>query len=464
MPGRSSIAESSPRVLGFAVSLILALTLPITARASSLDTTYDKPATPVGLYHHVWQLVKEHYYDAAFNGQNWNRWEHRYDKHLKDMDDSRRALNTMLASLGDRYTRYLDPTAFEGEKEAIEAKLCGIGIQMGLNKEHKLIVIAPIEGTPAARAGLMPMDEIAEIDGQSTNGISVEAASKLIRGKIGTEVALNIIREKNKVFYKISRDEIPIKSVHNVMMLNNQIGYIRLGTFMSERASEEMSAALDKLSPARGIIIDLRNNPGGLVTNARAICSMFMDSSPQRSYPVIVSTVDRSGKLESARVNGRQISTQALVLLINDGSASASEIMSGALHDSNRAILIGQKSFGKGLVQSITRLEDGGGVNTTIARYLTPNNIDIHKKGITPDYIIDLKADDLQKGRGPWFLYGRDESGKERLPADGKDIQLKKALEVLNEKLECASVELKLTPFPANTNPFPNSAQSDGIN
>jgi C-terminal processing protease CtpA/Prc len=137
------------------------------------------------------------------------------------------------------------------------------------------------------------------------------------------------------------------------------------------------------------------------------------------------------------------------------------------LHDSKRAELVGQKSFGKGLVQSITRLEDGGGVNTTIARYLTPNNIDIHKKGITPDYIVDLKTEDLQKGRGPWFLYSHDDAGKERTPGDGKDLQLNKALEVLKDKLEFAAappIELKLNPFPASPSPFPNSTPVDDLN
>jgi C-terminal processing protease CtpA/Prc len=137
------------------------------------------------------------------------------------------------------------------------------------------------------------------------------------------------------------------------------------------------------------------------------------------------------------------------------------------LHDSKRAELVGQKSFGKGLVQSITRVEDGGGVNTTIARYVTPNNIDIHKKGISPDYTVELKPEDLQKQRGPWFLYGRDDNGKERKPDDGKDIQLNKALEVLKDKLECAAappLELKIMPYPDSANPFPNSVGPDGLN
>lgn len=419
----------------------------------------DKPVTPGGVYHHVWQLVKDHYYDPTYNGQNWTRWEHRYDKQLTDLDDARRAINTMVMSLADRYTRYLDPTAFDSEKEAIAAKLYGVGIQMNLNKEHKLIVISPIEGSPAAKAGILPMDEIAEIDSKPTSGLSVEQASKMIRGPIGTTVVLTILRTKERKLVSITRDEIPIRSVHNVQMLNNEMGYIRLGTFMSERANEEMRVALDKLSPARGLVIDLRNNPGGLVNNAIDICGMFLESNPSSS-PIVVSTIDRNAKVQAFRASSRQISKQALVVLINEGSASASEITSGALHDSKRADLVGQKSFGKGLVQSITRLEDGGGLNTTIARYLTPDNIDINKKGITPDFSIELKSDDYQNGRGPWFVYGRDDKGVERLVTDGKDVQLKKAMEVLKNKLDYAiapKVELRLTPFSNTGNPFPNA-------
>jgi carboxyl-terminal processing protease len=402
-------------------------------------------ATPRGLYHHVWQLINDRYYDPSFNDQKWSRWEHRYDSRMKTMDDARKAIETMLASLGDRYTRYLDPSAFDEEKQQIESKLYGIGIQMGLSKTQKLIVIAPIEGMPAAKAGLMPMDEIEEIDGKSTNGMSVEQASKLIRGAIGTDVQLTISRAGKKSSYKITRDEIPIRSVQTVKMLNGDIGYVHLSTFMSERANEEMRAALDKLSPARGIIIDLRNTPGGLVTNALDICNMFLDGG------IIVSTIDRSGKLQSVRSFGKPISHQPLVVLINAGSASAAEITSGALHDSKRAELVGQKSFGKGLVQSITRLEDNGGVNITIARYVTPNNTDIHKKGIVPDYEVELKPEDYQAGLGPWFIYPGPNNGAPELGelSSLKDAQLKKAVDVLEHMdMAAAPIQIKLEPFP----------------
>lgn len=427
---------------------------PIAKAADQLEINAQelKSASPTGLYHHVWQLIQDNYYDPTYNGQQWTKWEHRYDKKIKDMDDSRKAIDSMLASLADRYTRYLNPSAFDDEKQQIDARLYGIGIQMGLDtKAQRLIVVAPIEGTPADKAGLQPQDEITEIDGTATNGLSVEQASKLIRGKIGTDVILTILRNKEKKKYAITRDEIPIRSVQLAKMLSNDIGYIRLSTFMSERANSEMREALDRLSPARGIIIDLRNNPGGLVTNAIDISGMFLDGG------IIVSTVDRNGRISSARAPGHPISKQRLVLLINQGSASASEITSGALHDSKRAELVGVKSFGKGLVQSITRLEDGGGLNATIARYLTPNNIDIHKKGIVPDYEVELKPEDYTAGRGPWWI-DINNNGAPKSPDALTDLQLKKAVDVLQGK-----VAEERAPFALHFDPIPNSQPASGV-
>lgn len=445
-------SRHSIRALSVAAAIALLLGYSAPAGLARVDLpNLGQEASPVGLYHHVWQLIRDRYYDAGYNGQRWARWEHRYDKYLKTLPDSRKAIETMLASLGDRYTRYLDPEAFDDETSQIEAKLFGIGIQMGLDKTHKLVVIAPIEGSPAAAAGLMPMDEIAEVDGKATSTMSVEQASKMIRGPINTPVTLTINRNNERKPVTITRGEIQIRSVQTAQMLSDEVGYIRLSTFMSQHANDEIREALHKLSPARGIIIDLRNNPGGLVTNALDICSMFMDGG------IIVSTVDREGHVQSSRAPGSAISKQPIVLLINHGSASASEITSGALHDTKRAQLVGEKTFGKGLVQGITRLEDGSGVNITIARYRTPNNIDIHKRGIEPDFEIELRPEDYEKGRGPWWLDPEGFSAH-RKPDDFKDIQLKKAFDVLQDDLEFASAN----PYQVKLNPFPN-LQNPGL-
>jgi carboxyl-terminal processing protease len=231
----------------------------------------------------------------------------------------------------------------------------------------------------------------------------------------------------------LQRAEIPIKAVADSEMLPNNIGYIRLDSFISSKANSEMKNALKKLSGADGIILDLRNNPGGLLANAIEIASMFLD------HGVIVSTIDSEGYKSSTPASGSPITHQPVVLLINQGSASASEILSGALRDNGRAKLVGQKSFGKGLVQAINKLEDGSGINVTIAKYLTPNDTDIHKQGITPDYMVKLEDADYTKGKGPWWFDPNFSNvEKKKTPTDGKDLQLNKAIEVMKDTISKA--------------------------
>ncbi|MCC6977507.1 MAG: S41 family peptidase [Candidatus Melainabacteria bacterium] len=388
----------------------------------------DAKADPDYLYHKVWRLIKEDYFESTYNGQDWDIWEHRYDGKLKTTDDAHKAIETMLASLGDRYTRFLDNDAFDDEKNQIDAKLCGIGIQIGLDKVSKIIIIAPIDDTPAQRAGLTSADEILEIDGKPTKGFSVEEAAKHIRGEINTKVVLTIQRHNHRFKVAVVRAEIPIKAVQTVKMLDGDIGYIRLSSFISQQANREMRDAIYKLAPAKGLILDLRENPGGLLTNAIEIANMFLD------HGNIVSTVDRDGYKTAQTADGNQLCKKPLCILINKGSASASEITSGALKDNGRAILVGTKTFGKGLVQGINKLEDGSGVNITIARYLTPADVDINKKGIAPDQVVDLSEDDLKTGKGCWW---NDPAGPQtkRQPEDFKDKQLKAAFDLLKNKV-----------------------------
>jgi carboxyl-terminal processing protease len=384
---------------------------------------------PEALYHKVWGLIREEFYDQSFNSQDWSRWQHRYDGKIKTSEDAHKAIESMLASLGDRYTRFLDRDAFDDEKGQIEAELFGVGIQIGMDKSQKVVVIAPIDDTPASRAGLMSGDEIADINGKPTKGLSVEEAAKQIKGPKGTEVTLGIMRQGKPFKFTMKRDKIHISAVQTAKMLEGDIGYIRLTSFISKDANGEMVKALNNLSGAKGLILDLRDNPGGLLTNAIEISNMFLEGQKE-----IVSTVDKDGYKTPAQSDGKAISRQPLVILINKGSASASEIASGAMHDNNRAILVGERSFGKGLVQGITRLDDGTGVNVTIAKYLTPNDTDINKKGITPDFAVDLSEKDYKDGKGPWWLDPEGPTVK-RVPEDGKDMQLKKAIDVLKDRI-----------------------------
>lgn len=413
---------------------------------SQSDSTKDS-LVPERLYQKVYRLIKGEYYEQSFNGQDWSYWETRYKGKLKTIDDSHKAIETMLASLGDKYTRFLDRDAFEDEKAQIDAHLFGVGIQIGTDKSNRVIVIAPLDDTPAARAGVLPGDEIAEIDGVSTKGLTVDEAAKNIKGPKGSEVELTLVSKGVRRKVKMMRDEIQIASVQSAKMLDDSIGYIRLSTFISHKANDEMQKALTKLSSAKGIVLDLRDNPGGLLTNAIDISNMFLSGKN-----AIVSTVDKDGYKTPAWSDGKPLSQQHLVVLINRGSASASEIASGALKDNGRAILVGQRTFGKGLVQGITRLEDGSGVNYTIARYLTPNDTDINNKGILPDVAVDLTDLDHKEGRGPWWL-DPNGPGNERKPDDLKDMQLRKAVETVRERINASTPSMVLGKAQAEISP-----------
>lgn len=365
---------------------------------------------PSDLYDNVWKLINTKYVDQTSNAQDWNTWRHKYDNYIKTDEDAYVAIDTMVASLNDPYTKFLDPKSFAEETSSIKGSLKGIGVQIGM-KDGKLMVIAPIEDSPAEKAGLLADDEIIEINGVSTKGITIDKAADKIRGEEGTTVNLLVKRKGEVQTFTIARKEIALKSVStkipNDVVLPNDIGYIRLSSFISKNASKEFESILQQSTDKKGYIIDLRSNPGGLLSNAISISSLLLPSG------IIVSTVDRDGYKETQRVvRGACVTNKPLVILINKGSASASEIMSGALKDNRRAVLVGETSFGKGLVQEINRLPNEAGVNITIQKYLTPNGTDINKKGIEPDIAVKLSEDDIK---------------------NKNDAQLKKASEVLQD-------------------------------
>lgn len=366
--------------------------------------------SPVDLYDNVWRLVNIKFVDQTNNAQNWSKWRHKYDSKIVTNEDAYVAINTMVASLNDPYTKFLDPKEFADETNSIKGSLKGIGIQIGV-KDGKLMVIAPIEDTPAEKAGLLADDEILEIDGASTKGITVDKAADKIRGKEGTQVTL-LVKRKDAApkTYTITRAEIEIKSISqkipDKINMPDDFCYIRLSSFISRNAASEFGSILNNSKNKKGFIIDLRSNPGGLLTNAIYISDMFLDGG------TIVSTVDRDGYKETQRASSGVYTKKPVVVLINKGSASASEIFSGAMKDNHRAVIIGEQSFGKGLVQEINKLPYEAGINITIQKYLTPNGTDINKKGITPDIEVKLTEEDIK---------------------NKNDVQLQKAIEVLSK-------------------------------
>ena len=367
-------------------------------------------STPLELYDNVWKLINTKYVDPTNNEQDWSKWRHKYDNVIRTDEDAYVAIETMVASLNDPYTKFLDPKEFSDETGSIKGSLKGIGIQIGV-KDGKLMVIAPIEDTPAEKAGLLADDEILAIDGKSTKGITVDKAADQIRGEEGTQVRLLIKRKDTAPKeYTITRAEIEIKSVsqkvpENVVMPKD-ICYIRLSSFISRNAAREVSEIVENSPYHKAFIIDLRSNPGGLLSNAIYISDMFLNGG------AIVSTVDRDGYKETQKATHGVLTTKPLVVLVDKGSASASEIFSGAMKDNRRAVIVGTQSFGKGLVQEINKLPNNSGINITIQKYLTPNGTDIHKKGITPDVLVEFTEDDLK---------------------NKNDVQLKKAIEIARE-------------------------------
>ena len=370
-----------------------------------------KQAEANALYDEAWNVIHDEYVDAHFNGQDWGKWRYRFQGKLKDPQDAYVAIGTMVASLNDEYTRFLRPRDMSEQTMSIDSKLYGVGIQISM-RNNKLMVLATIDDTPAEKAGLMPKDIITYIDGHETAGMSVEDAADRIRGERGTYVTLSIKRNNQTLKKRIKRDEIKLKSVFTRPLDDSRIGYVRLSSFISEAMLGEMDDAMKKEQSKKALIIDLRGNYGGLFTNAVEIADMFLDDGD------IVSIVNRDKDRRVYEAHPGAIFRKPLVVLIDGGSASASEILSGALKDNKRATLIGSQSFGKGLVQKINTLSNGAGMNITISKYLTPNGTDINKKGIEPDIKVAftekdfLTHHDSQLERAEQFLKAELAAGK----------------------------------------------------
>lgn len=337
-----------------------------------------------------WRLVNQAYIDDTFNGQNW--WSMRQNllkEHPKNAEETYTAIEKMLATLDDPYTRLLRPEQYKNLKISTSGELSGIGLQININPETKqLEVVSPLPNSPAEAAGLKPRDHIIEIDGIQASSLTLDEAASKIRGAIGTKLVLKV-QSQNDTHIKtleIVRDRLSLSSVIAKLDQENSdipIGNIRLNSF-SSNAAQEVADAIVKLEKAgaKGYILDLRNNPGGLLQAGVEIARLWLKPS------TIVYTVNREGILDSFDSYNEPLTDAPLVVLVNQGSASASEILAGALQDNGRAILVGETTFGKGLIQSLFQLPDGSGLAITVAKYETPNHKDINKLGIIPDQKI----------------------------------------------------------------------------
>jgi carboxyl-terminal processing protease len=351
----------------------------IPLKAINADTNRQETYKQLNLFGDVFQRVQEQYVEEVT------------DKKLIES-----AISGMLQSL-DPHSSYLSADSYKDMQVKTKGKFGGLGIEITM-EDGVVKVVSPIDDTPAAKAGMMSGDLIIGVDGESIRGLTINESVSKLRGPVGSKVVITVVRGKKDPYeIEIKRDIINIKSVkHNII---KNIGYVRLTTF-SDTTTSGLEKALTEIkknigNKFQGLILDLRNNPGGLLNQSISVADAFLNQGE------IVSTQGRNDD-DTSRVfakKGDLINGQPLVVLINSGSASASEIVAGALKDHSRAIIIGTRSFGKGSVQSIIPLAGNGAMRLTTARYFTPSGVSIQAKGIEPDIIVEAGVTELKKAK-----------------------------------------------------------------
>ena len=351
----------------------------IPLKTINADTNRQETYKQLNLFGDVFQRVQEQYVEEVT------------DKKLIES-----AISGMLQSL-DPHSSYLSADSYKDMQVKTKGKFGGLGIEITM-EDGVVKVVSPIDDTPAAKAGMKSGDLIIGVDGESIRGLTINESVSKLRGPVGSKVIITVVRDKQDPYeIEIKRDIINIKSVkHNII---KNIGYVRLTTF-SDTTTSGLEKAITEIkknigNKFQGLILDLRNNPGGLLNQSISVADAFLNQGE------IVSTQGRNDD-DTSRVfakKGDLINGQPLVVLINSGSASASEIVAGALKDHSRAIIIGTRSFGKGSVQSIIPLAGNGAMRLTTARYFTPSGISIQAKGIEPDIIVEAGVTDLKKAK-----------------------------------------------------------------
>lgn len=353
------------------------------------DMVNKSHVSPQKLFDNTWDTVMDNYYDPSMNHQQWKRWKERYHGKIKTDEDAKVAIDTMLASLNDPYSRYMSKEEYNEQNTSISSKITGIGVNIS-SIAGKIHIINVMEGTPAQFANLLPDDIIISIDGKDVNGMQLSDVANLVRGPENTFVQLVILRNKDKLVKNVMRKEIKIKTVKS-SVIDKNIAYIQITSFIGATTPNEFVEALEKTKNTNGLILDLRGNTGGLLPNAIFIANLFI---PEGN---IVSIVGRNGyKYDIYAQDTEYDIHKPTVVLVDGASASASEILSGALKDYKKATIVGTKTYGKGMVQKIIPMPNETGLNLTIAKYLTPKGTDINKKGINPDVRVSFTVNDIK--------------------------------------------------------------------
>jgi len=336
------------------------------------------------------------------------------------------AIEGMMSSL-DPYSQFLSPDDYKELLVNTEGEFGGLGIEIAL-RNKLLTVISPIEGTPAWKAGIKPLDIVVKIDEELTRGITLPDAVKKLRGKPGTSVKLTVLRENEKELkeFTLTREIIKIKDIKHAEIIEDGIAYVKLLEFR-ENTSKDLDTALQGLEKnMKGLILDLRNNPGGLLSSAVEIASKFVDKDK-----LIVYTQSRDEeKVEYQAIGGKKYLKVPMIILINSGSASASEIVAGAMRDHKRAVLVGEKSFGKGSVQTVVPLVDKAALRITTSHYYTPSGRIIQKEGLTPDIVIKEEESSDEKNKED-EVFEKISKEKKDEKFYKKDLQLRRSIDIM---------------------------------
>lgn len=362
--------------------------------------------SPKAVIDEVWQLVNQKYAGKNFNQNEWQATRQELlSKDYASREQAYSAIEQALEELGDPYTRFLDPEAFKNLSNQTSGELSGIGARLKIDQKNKLLtVVSPLENSPASKAGIKAGDRILAINGKLTSLMSLEQATEILRGKSGTDVNLRLSRPgKGKFNITLTRAQIEVPALSYSLKKENQkrVGYIQLKEF-SSHAAEQMKQAIQNLKQknADAFVLDLRDNPGGLLLSGVEIARMWMENGK------IVSIVNREGSDRQFSANNKALTELPLAVLIDGQSASASEILAGALKDSGRAQVVGTRTYGKGTVQSVNSLSDGSGLAVTIARFYSPSGTPINQRGIKPDVAVDLSTAKRQRFKANPSLLG----------------------------------------------------------
>lgn len=359
---------------------------------SAVDTsrTNAEKVSSKELFNQTYYVIKEKYYEPDLNNQNFKKWK-KYLKYIKTDEDAYVAINSMIASLNDPYSKFMNKEEFAAQNTNIDSKIYGIGVNIA-PASGKIMIVNVIEGTPAFGAGLKVKDIIVKVNEKDINGAAISDVAMLIRGPVGSIVTLELLRDGKKIIKKIKRDEIKITTVKS-KIISGDIGYIQVLSFISADMPSEFIDALEKTANTKALIIDLRGNAGGLLPNALFIANMFIKKGN------LVTIVDREGTVNKFNAQTNDYNNEKPIVVLTDQmSASASEILGGALKDYKRATLVGTKTYGKGVIQKIFAMPNECGMNLTIARYLTPSGKNIDKIGIQPNYTVNFTENDFKTG------------------------------------------------------------------